>query len=124
MTISYLIISSLSLGLSYRSIEDSKEPFILSNGLVYRDVATLKASKDAAIFAHKYNSDRAEDPRESNGTGKYRILPDFVQKANFTFGERKSSSEIFDFLDSRFLNPPHENIRARPTFVESQVNSL
>ena len=112
----YLLISLLYL--SYCSCyltkeETSQNAFILSSGLAYRDILTLEASRAAAKFAQEYKFDAAARPTERKETK----LPDFVRTANFTFGERKSSDEIFDFLDSRFLNPPEENRRNRPSFV-------
>ena len=95
----------------------STDSFILSNGLVYRDILTLEASRAAAKFAHEYQFEAAAKPTERKETR----LPDFVRKANFTFGERKSSDEIFDFLDSRFLNPPEENTRNRPTVIVTET---
>merc|ERR550539_1037956 len=104
----YLLLSHLYL--SYCSCyltnqETSQNAFILSNGLLYRDILTLEASRAAAKFAHEYKFEAAAKPTERKETR----LPDFVRTANFTFGERKSSDEIFDFLDSRFLKPPEEN---------------
>ena len=68
-------------------------------------------------LAHNYDFDVVL-PTER----RERIVPDFVRTANFSFGQRKSSEEIFDFLDSRFLNPPEENSKARPTFVSTEVS--
>ena len=110
----FLLVSHLYLSYCscYLTLETSPTAFILSNGLVYRDIVTLEASRAAAKFANEYKFDAAK-PAERKETR----LPDFVRTANFTFGERKSSDEIFDFLDSRFLNPPEENRRNRPSFV-------
>ena len=110
----FLLVSHLYLSYCscYLTLETSPTAFILSNGLVYRDIVTLEASRAAAKFAHEYKFDAAK-PAERKETR----LPDFVRTANFTFGERKSSDEIFDFLDSRFLNPPEENKRNRPSVV-------
>ena len=110
LLVSHLYLSSCSCYLTKE--ETSQHAFILSNGLVYRDIATVEASRAAAQFAHKYKFDAAK-PAERKETR----FPDFVRTANFTFGERKSSDEIFDFLDSRFLNPPEENKRNRPSVV-------
>ena len=112
----YLLISLLYL--SYCSCyitkeETSQNAFILSSGLVYRDILTVEASRAAAKFAQEYKFDAAARPTERKETK----LPDFVRTANFTFGERKSLDEIFDFLDSRFLNPPEENMRNRPSAI-------
>ena len=111
LLVSHLYLSYCSCYLTRE--ETSHDAFILSNGLVYRDILTMKASRAAAKFAHEYKFDAAK-PAERKETR----LPDFVRTANFTFGERKSSDEIFDFLDSRFLNPPEENKRNRPSVVK------
>ena len=117
MRVFILLISKLCVGLCYFKGGQTQEAFILNNGVIYRDVETLEASRAAANFAHNYEFDVVL-PTER----KQRILPDFVRTANFSFGQRKSAEEIFDFLDSRFLNPPAENSKARPTFVNSEVN--
>ena len=121
MAILYLLLSNLCVGLCYFKRGEG-QAFILDGGLLYRDLQTIEASKAAAKFAHEFDFDVVlPDEREER---KQRRLPDFVRTANFSFGERKSSEEIFDFLDSRFLNPPPENIKTRPTYVNSQVNEL
>ena len=113
LLISHLYLSYCSSYLSLPKQETSQNGFILSNGLIYRDILTVEASRAAAKFAHEYKFDAAAKPAERKETR----LPDFIRTANFTFGERKSSDEIFDFLDSRFLNPPEENTRNRPSVV-------
>ena len=113
LLISHLYLSYCSSYLSLAREETSPNGFILSNGLIYRDILTVEASRAAAKFAHEYKFDAAAKPAERKETR----FPDFVRTANFTFGERKSSDEIFDFLDSRFLKPPEENTRNRPSVV-------
>ena len=48
MTVLKVLVSNLCVGLCYFKGEQSQEAFILNNGVIYRDVETLEASRAAA----------------------------------------------------------------------------
>ena len=89
-----------------------RTPFVLDSGEFYRDLLTIEASKSVAKFA-KVQKTVNVDPKnfllKSN-----KIPPRFIQLKNFSFGHFQGDNEIFDFTDSRFLNPPEENRQNRP----------
>ena len=90
-----------------------RTPFVLDSGEFYRDLLTIEASKSVAKFAKvkkaEVNVDHKNFLLKSN-----KIPPRFIQLKNFSFGRFQTDNEIFDFTDSRFLNPPEENRQNRP----------
>merc|ERR1711976_552980 len=104
-----LFFLSFTLGHILRS-EDADTPYILSDGNSYRDVATVETAKKVAIFAKQIKPiDKSVKNKVTNI-----ISPEFHNSRNFTYGSLKPDDEIFDFIDSRFLNPPIENRQNRP----------
>ena len=90
-----------------------RTPFILINGEFYRDLLTIEASKSVAKFAKKHKPEVITMSRRERLKSK-KIPPRFIQLMNHTVGVYQSENEIFDFTDSRFLNPPEENKLNRP----------
>ena len=93
--------------------EQTRSPFILNSGAFYRDMKTIEASKLVAKFAKKHNTEFPSKFRSSNLIVNLQP-PKFIQFKNFTFGQPQTDNDIFDFTDSRFLNPPLENQQNRP----------
>ena len=87
--------------------QEIPKPWMLPNGDLYRDKITIEKAKMAATFARPLcASEKISKIDKSTFAGP---APYFVSTKNFTFGNTKSSAEIFDFVDSRFLTPPLEN---------------
>ena len=105
-------------GAVFTAEDRSGTPFLLSNGEPYRNLQTIQASKSVAQFAKIYNTlfkEKAPEPEISQDSR----LPKFIQFRNFSFGHHQNDQDIFDFTDSRFLNPPVENKGNRPILKTS-----
>ena len=50
-------------------------------------------------------------------------MPQFYSSQRSTVGFTKQDEDIFDFTDSRLINPPRENSRNYP-LVQEQVNTV
>ena len=106
-----------------------EEPFILPSGEHYRDLITVRTASLAAAFAKRFQtrvSSRAWRIRDNllREVNSERT-PVFLKTNSISQLARKgrimSDEEIFDFTDSRFLNPPRENIRNHPTVKVMEV---
>ena len=53
----------------------------------------------------------------------YGQVPQFYSSQRSTVGFTKQDEDIFDFTDSRLINPPRENSRNYP-LVQEQVNTV
>ena len=93
----------------YNEEPTSSAPYVLKNGDIYRDILTLQTAHKAAILAKMLKRDDSQKVVTERPQLNKRISPEFFEHENFTFGERKSDEDIFDFIDSRFLNPPQVN---------------
>ena len=102
----YSILSSVIILNTPCLFQEISKPWMLPNGDLYRDKNTIETAKMAAIFARQLCASAKVSKIESISSGP---APYFVSAQNFTFGNTKSSAEIFDFVDSRFLTPPLEN---------------
>jgi len=97
----------------------AKTPFMLNSGEPYRDQLTLEAAKLVGDFAVKYQSKSSDKFRKGSqvvqGLTRKTTIPRFVNHNEvFPRGVPKKNEEIFDFTDSRFLNPPPENRQNYP----------
>ena len=113
ISVSIGLISSQPQFFNQEVSTQTTTPFLLSNGALYRDMQTIEASISVAKFAkmHKHDSVKKPQGSEANPDTK---PPKFIQFKNFTFGYHQNDNDIFDFTDSRFLNPPEENRQNRP----------
>ena len=93
--------------------EMSRTPFIMSDGESYRDMLTMESSKKVADMARRfqYETDRTSWRNKE----KLRLLewtrrkPKFLTRKSPRRGTLLSDTEIFDFTDSRLVNPPKQN---------------
>ena len=122
--VTLLVLSSLQLESGCE-----EEPFILPSGEHYRDLITVRTASLAAAFAKRFQtrvSSRAWRIRDNllREVNSDRT-PVFLKANSISQLARKgrimSDEEIFDFTDSRFLNPPRENIRNHPTVKVMEV---
>ena len=120
-----LVLSSLQL-----EAGGQEEPFILPSGAHYRDVLTVRTASLAAAFAKMFQSRVSSEARRirDNLGGELRPserTPVFLGARSLSQIARKGrimpDEEIFDFTDSRFLNPPRENVRNHPTVEVIEV---
>ena len=103
----YSVLSGVIIFNTPCLFQETFKPWMLPNGDLYRDKNTVETAKMAAIFARQLcASEKVSKINKSTSRGP---APYFVSAQNFTFGNTKSSAEIFDFVDSRFLTPPLEN---------------
>ena len=104
----YSVLSGVIIFSNPCLFQDISKPWMLPNGDLYRDKDTIEKAKMAATFARQLCASEkiSKIDRSTFTTGPE---PYFVSTKNFTFGNTKSSAEIFDFVDSRFLAPPLEN---------------
>ena len=115
-----MVLSSLQLGAG-----GQEEPFILPSGEHYRDLLTVRTASLAAAFAVRFQAGvRSEARRRSrdNAVSSERT-PVFLKAISQLSrkGRIMPDEDIFDFTDSRFLNPPRENIRNHPTVEVMEV---
>ena len=105
---------------AYKEESTLSAPYFLKNGEIYRDKVTLQTAQKAAVLAKLLQQDDVYDKRPNVS----RIIsPEFFKHENFTYGETKSDEDIFDFIDSRFLNPPNINRYNHP-LAQLQRHSL
>jgi hypothetical protein len=87
----------------------------LPSGFQYRDTTTVDASMNVAKFARSFQS-QANSISENN----FRIsqkpvkVPQFVTRVNGGKGRIQSDQEVFDFTDSRFVEPLPETKFNKP----------
>ena len=102
--------------------EMARTPFILTSGELYRDLLTLETSKLAAQFAKSYQPQVKQMARKHKMLSKMKKLmtplPNFIERRAFDKGIQKDDAEIFDFTDSRFVNPPTSNRQNFPLVKE------
>ena len=122
--VTLLVLSSLQLEAGCQ-----EEPFILPSGEHYRDLITVRMASLAAAFAKRFQtrvSRRAWRIRDNllREVSSART-PVFFKANSISQLARKGrimlDEEIFDFTDSRFLNPPRENVRNHPTVEVMEV---
>lgn len=92
----------------------SRGVITLREGVEYRDPETVEASETVANFAREFqeqDDDIAERHSQANsfGSRQNEVSPRFqTQLADNVKGRPLIENEIFDFLESRFLEPPRE----------------
>ena len=91
----------------------AQTPFTLRNGEYYRDMYTIANSRLVADMArrHQYEMDHAAriNKEKLRIISWSRVNPKFYTKYPYRKGKLKSDEEIFDFTDSRLINPPKMN---------------
>jgi len=96
---------------SYCQLIGSRGVIILPDGVVYRDEETLQASMLAANFARSFQSSGAVQSEELRFVNNAAVRP---QQTNFytgipsddpASGGELPDTEVFDFVDSRYLQP-------------------
>ena len=114
------VVNSNYISNDTENATQSPDPYFLPDGNIYRDVITIEAAKSVGSYAKQFKPNVTR-PHTIQGSIK---IPDFVRIRNFTYGERKPDDEIFDFVDSRFLNPPTENRQNRPLAPSQSIAAL
>ena len=92
----------------------AQEPFILATGELYRDVLTVRTASLAASFAKRFQLRLRSQAGRLRRLGRGERTPNFAETEIARRGRITPDEEIFDFTDSRFLNPPRENVRNHP----------
>ena len=96
----------------------ARTPFTLHNGEYYRDMYTIGNSRLVADMArqHQYEMDNAAriNKDKLRVISWARVSPKFHTKYPYMKGKLKSDEEIFDFTDSRLINPPKTNLNNYP----------
>ena len=118
-----MVASSLQLGTG-----GQQEPFILPSGEHYRALLTVRTASLAAAFAKRFQAGVRSEARlarrRNRDRGRERT-PVFLEPGTISQLARRGrimpDEDIFDFTDSRFLNPPRENIRNHPTVEVTEV---
>jgi len=131
MTLLYLFISLTTMVGAEHLLESidvnemSKKPFVLNSGELYRDILTVETSKLAAKFAKMFQMQVKQLTRKHKRVSKFeklrQPLPNFIETHTLDRGVPKSDEEIFDFTDSRFVEPPSQNKQNHPLVKESVV---
>lgn len=124
--VTLIVLSSLQL-----EAGGQEEPFILPSGEHYRDLITVRTASLAAAFAKRFQARVSSEARRRNRENLVREVtasertPVFLKATAISQLSRKGrimpDEDIFDFTDSRFLNPPRENIRNHPTVEVMEV---
>ena len=88
----------------------------------YRDILTVTASKSAAEFALRFQPHKEQLIKQNKAiarAGKItRNAPNFTNNQPYQKGQLQEDDEIFDFTDSRFLNPPADSRQNFPLIEE------
>ena len=102
-------------------LEMAQTPFTLRNGEYYRDMYTIANSRLVADMARKHQQEMDHAARINKEKLRIiswsRVSPKFYTKYPYRKGKLKSDEEIFDFTDSRLINPPKMN-----QYPHQQVN--
>jgi len=94
-----------------------KDPYVLKSGEPYRDILTVKASKTVAEFARRFQPLKEYVIQKDKERQKqvYRSPPNFIDRElGIVKGNLQEDDEIFDFTDSRFINPPPDSVQNFP----------
>jgi len=110
-----VVLSTGYLHVVHSQLIGSRGVFSLPEGESYRDPETVKASKDVARFARSYqvSADRSSSQRRSYGNQLSKI-PRFFTRKTGQKGRKLTDSEVFDFVDSRYVNPLPETKFNKP----------
>ena len=105
------------------AIEDdlASRPFILASGENYRDLLTITAAQNVALVELIRNRTEPKSLKPVNSKLFRKPSPKFQQTVTHLSPEPVylTDREIFDFTDSRFIQPFPENIANFPIFVDS-----
>jgi len=106
----------------YNALNMGKDPYVLKSGEPYRDILTVKASKTVAEFARRFQPLKefvAQKDKDRQGQA-YRSPPNFIDReVGIVKGNLQEDDEIFDFTDSRFINPPPDSVQNFPLVEDS-----
>jgi len=109
-----LVTGYLSVG--YSQLIGSRGVFTLPEGQYYRDEETVQASKDVARFARSYqvNADQSASQNRRYYTNQLTKTPRFYTRKAEQKGRKLSDAEVFDFVDSRYVDPLPETKFNKP----------
>lgn len=103
-------------------LDESSTPFILPSGESYRDVVTLQNAIRAAQFAKKYHFQYKTRYRPYNEDKVYlRKVPKFYSR-KLSKPYLTPDEDIFDFTDSRLIEPPNANSHNHPFLQQNEFN--
>ena len=93
---------------------------LCSHAVPYRDKVTLDSSRVAAQFAKVYQAQMERVTAQLKRRSFHIGTPSFHSSGARKGGVRKDDQEIFDFTDSRFVDPPPQNRQNFP-LVDTDV---
>eukprot|EP00092_Neocalanus_flemingeri_P063300 GFUD01076545.1.p1 GENE.GFUD01076545.1~~GFUD01076545.1.p1 ORF type:complete len:123 (+),score=32.50 GFUD01076545.1:79-447(+) len=114
MTVQELLLVLVYLSACSAQLIGSRGVITLREGVEYRDPETVEASQQVATFAQQFQEvdDEIADRRShtnSFGPRQSEVTPSFkTQLSDNVNGRPLIENEIFDFLDTRFIEPPRE----------------
>ena len=102
----------------------ARTPYILDTGESYRDILTVESSKLAAEMAKRLEYKAGQGIWRNKDNPRLlewaRVTPEYSTRQSQKEGILKKDEEIFDFTDSRLINPPTENRQNVPS-IEPEV---
>ena len=106
------------------ALEDdlASRPFMLESGEPYRDLLTITAARNVAILGLSINRTRPQTGKPHKSSLRRKPSPKFSQGSYNPAPVYLTDREIFDFTDSRFIQPFPENIANYPFLVETSNN--
>jgi len=104
------------------TFESTSQPFILASGEPYRDVKTVSMAVKAAKFAKSLAPGRHfYEPYTSDRISIQPKIPTFYSSNKHFVGHMKQDEDIFDFTDSRLIQPSQENSHNHPLLKPEEM---
>jgi len=114
MTVQGLLLLLVYMSTSSAQLIGSRGVFTLKEGVEYRDPETVQASETVANFAREFQEEDDDIAERRSRVNDFRprhleISPKFqTQVLDNVKGRPLIANEIFDFLESRFVEPSNE----------------
>jgi len=111
-----LLLGFVFLPLSRGQLIGSRGIFTLPDGEIYRDAETVDASESVARFARSFQptADRQAESNRLFGSRAPKTPRFYTSSVSNGIGRKLSDVEVFDFVDSRYLDPLPETRFNKP----------